>query len=671
MLLKKYPLLVCFLFCSTSYLSAQTDVSSLWLENLEELSADLDEQDWEEELEELSHRIQEPLNLNTVTRQELEQFPFLTPLQMENIQAYLYIHGQMQTIYELQLVEEMDRRTIDLLLPFVCVKPLKEEGKKFPKWKNILKYGKHEVTTRLDIPFYTREGYKKNFLGTKEYHSLRYRFHYGDYLQVGVTGEKDAGEPFFALHDSKGYDFYSYYLQIRNLGRLENLVLGNYRLSFGQGLVLGNGFHLGKSYSLATSDYRATGIRKYASTDEFNFFRGVAATVRLFPSLDVSAFYSYRTMDGTIKEGEITSIYKTGLHRTEKEAEKLNTFAMQMAGGHITFDTNRLKLGATGIWYCFDRPYEPSLQKYAKYNLHGNHFYNVSLDYLLRLGRLRLTGEAAKGKEGYAVLNQLSYSFSPDFRVLILHRYYAHDFWAFYARSFGEGTTPQNENGWYVAAEAAPFARWRFFVSADMFSFPWWKYRISKPSQGVDIMAQAAFNPRQHLSMFLNYRYKWKERDVTGTSGAVIRPIGHHRLRYRLTFSPANWLFRTTLDYNRFLQQEAVPREGYQVVQSCAYTFPGFPCSLSLQGSYFHTDDYDTRVYAYEKGLLNTFYTPSFYGRGFRYSAHVRLDFGEHFMLVAKLGQTIYQNRETISSGNDLINGNKKTDLQIQARVKF
>ena len=89
---------------------------------LEELAEETGTADWEDELEELSYRLQEPLNLNTATREQLEQFPFLTARQVEEIQAYIYIHGQMQTIYELQLVEEMDKRTIDLLLPFVCVK---------------------------------------------------------------------------------------------------------------------------------------------------------------------------------------------------------------------------------------------------------------------------------------------------------------------------------------------------------------------------------------------------------------------------------------------------------------------------------------------------------------------------------------------------------------------
>lgn len=102
---------------------------------------------------------------------------------------------------------------------------------------------------------------------------MRYNFHYGDYLQIGVTGEKDAGEPFFALHNRKGYDYYSFYFLIKNLGRLKALALGNYRLSFGQGLVLSTDFRLGKTFSMSTTEYRTGGIRKHSSTDEYNYFR--------------------------------------------------------------------------------------------------------------------------------------------------------------------------------------------------------------------------------------------------------------------------------------------------------------------------------------------------------------------------------------------------------------
>lgn len=642
----------------------------LWEDNLEELAELTDPAAWEDELEDLAYLRDDPLDLNTATREQLERFPFLNARQVENIQAYVYLHGPMQSIYELMLVPGMDRLTAELLQPFVCVKPVAKE-KDFPSWKDIWRYGKHELLARFDQPFYRRKGYEKNFLGTPLYHSLRYAFRRGDYVQAGFAAEKDAGEPFFALHDSKGYDHYSYYILLNNLGKLKTLALGTYRLDFGQGLVLGNSFGLGKSFSLATSDYRARGIRKHGSTGEYDYFRGLAATVQAMRRVEVSAFYSHRTLDGRVEDGALVSIDESGLHRTQSEAEKRHTAALQMAGGNIAYRGNPFQVGLTGIYYFFDRPYEPRLREYAKYNLRGNRFYNVGLDYRYRLGRFGWSGEAAMGKQGCAFLNRLNYDFSPDYRLLLVHRYYAHDYWAFFAHSFGEGSTPQNENGWYVAAEAVPFARWRFFASADFFSFPWWRYRISKPSQGVDARFQATYSPREELTMYANYRFRRRERDVTGTGGETTLPTLHHRTRLRLAYAPGIWRFQTTADYTVFRQQTYASRSGWQCTQAVFCALPFFPASLSVQGTYFDTDDYDSRVYVYERGLLYTFYTPSFSGNGFRCSFFLRCDLGEHLMLLAKLGHTHYLDRDEISSGNDLIRSNRKTDLQVQVRVKF
>ena len=179
-----------------------------------------------------------------------------------------------------------------------------------------------------------------------------------------------------------------------------------------------------------------------------------------------------------------------------------------------------------------------------------------------------------------------------------------------------------------------------------MFSFPWWKYRISKASQGIDGMFQATYSPQKDLLLYLNYRYKRKERDVSGTGGKVTLPVFHHKLRCRLAYTPGAFSCRTTVDYNCFRQQsgkghEFEGKQGWQCTQSCAYTFSGFPLAVSVQGTYFHTDDYDSRIYASEKGLVYTFYTPSFYGSGFRYSAHIRCDLNKTFMFSLSSGKPL------------------------------
>jgi len=660
--------------------SAQNPSENLMEEVLEDLSVNNDinnsvnSLNWENELEELSNRLQEPVNLNSATREQLEQFPFLSDIQIEHLLAYIYIHGQMETIYELQLVEELDRQTIQYLLPFVCIKAINNEPAF--RWKTMLKsamkYGKNEVITHIDIPFYKRKGYEHTYLGPSVYNSVKYTFRYRDQLYAGGVAEKDAGEPFAALHNSYGYDYYSFYLLLQNCGRLKSLAVGNYRLSFGQGLVMSTDYLMGKTIYASSFNNRSTGIKRHSSTDEYNYFRGVATTVALTKRLSVSAFYSHRNMDGVVTDGEITSVYKTGLHRSRKEADKKNLLTSQLTGGNVSYQQNHIRLGITGVYYVFNRPYEPELTGYSKYNIHGNHFYNLGIDYAYRWRRFSFQGETAIGKQGWASLNRLQYSPVQDIQFMLIHRFYSYDYWAMYAHSFGEGSTVQNEQGYYVGLETTPFSHWRFFVSFDLFSFPWKKYRINKPSRGTDGLIQATFTPRTNLSMYLKYRYKQKERDLTGSKGTLTLPIFHHQLRYRLNYS-LNDVFssRTTLDYNHFHSQDRAATKGYQVTQMISSQLPWTRLFADVQGSYFCTDDYDSRVYVSEKGLLYTFYTPSFQGRGFRCAVRLRYELNKHWLFITKFGETIYLNRNEIGSGNDLIYGNKKADIQMQLRIKF
>ena len=181
---------------------------------------------------------------------------------------------------------------------------------------------------------------------------------------------------------------------------------------------------------------------------------------------------------------------------------------------------------------------------------------------------MRFSISCAIRKQGYAFLNQLRYQVANNYKVMLIHRFYSYDYWGMFAHSFGENSALQNENGWFLGGEASLFARWRFFGAIDLFSFPWWKYRISKPSQGVDGLFQATFTPNKRWSMYANYRFKRKERDVTGSGGETILPTYHHKVRYRLNFVQDIWSLRTTFDYNHFSQPPLQYSQGWQATQS-------------------------------------------------------------------------------------------------------
>ena len=135
-------------------LFAQSD----WLEWNEDITASEELEDWREKYEELSEIAEHPFNINTITKEELEQLPFLSDKMIENILYYIYKYGPMLTKNELLGVEGMDWQTRKFLTDFIYIGPSDNEKDKF-SWRNLWKYNKQELLTRLDIPFNMKAGY--------------------------------------------------------------------------------------------------------------------------------------------------------------------------------------------------------------------------------------------------------------------------------------------------------------------------------------------------------------------------------------------------------------------------------------------------------------------------------------------------------------------------------
>lgn len=154
---------VMLIICITILLSVHNLCAQEVWEELAEQLMDEDENSsfqWDTHFEELSELRENPININTATKEQLERFPFLSDQLVENILYYLYKYGPMLTRNELWMIEDIDRQTIHYLLPFIYFEtPEKEQYK--PNIKRILKYGKQELSTRVDIPFYTKAGYQQ------------------------------------------------------------------------------------------------------------------------------------------------------------------------------------------------------------------------------------------------------------------------------------------------------------------------------------------------------------------------------------------------------------------------------------------------------------------------------------------------------------------------------
>ena len=146
------------MFLSVNKLSAQESWESI-IEQLMNNNDEIASSNWQSLMEDLAEMKEHPVNINTASKEQLEKFPFLSDGMVENILDYIRRYGPMLTDKELLMVKDMDIQTARVLKLFITFQqPEKEEYT--PTLKNILKYGKQELSTRVDIPFYTRAGYQ-------------------------------------------------------------------------------------------------------------------------------------------------------------------------------------------------------------------------------------------------------------------------------------------------------------------------------------------------------------------------------------------------------------------------------------------------------------------------------------------------------------------------------
>lgn len=627
---------------------------------------DVESTAWEENFELLSELEEHPIDLNHAEREDLERLPFLSAQQVEDIIAYIYQYHGMRSFGELAMIESLDRPRQQLLTHFCYLS--EEEQKGFPTWKQIAKYGKHDLLATAKLPFYDRKGDQNGYLGYKYRHSLRYTFSYSDYVKLGLTAAQDAGEPFFANKNSWGYDHYSFYLVLRKLGRLKALVVGRYKLRMGLGLVLNNSYGYGKMAVLSSLSRSTNDVRGHSGRSAANYLQGAAATVEVAKGLDLTAFVSWRKIDATLNKGDstIATILTTGYHRTESELNRKNDASQTLAGGNLHWFYKGFHVGATGLYTSFDKPLQPKNALYRQYYPSGNSFWNASVDYGYTGHRLTFTGETATGdSHAVATLNTLTYQASPTLSLTALQRFYSYKYYSLFSESFADGSRIQNESGIYVGANWQPLRGLLLTSYFDYAYSPWAKYLVDYSSSSYDYLLQASYT-QARWSLSGRYRIRVREKNNADKSALINETTQRARLAF--TYNGSCWTSKTQVDYAH--SDYKTVSSGYMVSENFSIT-PTAWLQLNATLAYFHTDDYSSRLYAYERGPLYSFSFPAYYGEGIRYALFAKVTALKNLMLIAKLGTTNYFDRDHISSGLQQIDGSSQTDLELQVKWRF
>ena len=646
-------------------------------------------------LDNLSHYYDYPINLNDVkSRESLRQLYLLNEVQINNLHTHIIQNGKLISIYELQAVSGFDLETIRLLLPFVRVST--DIDIRHTSFKEMLHRSASEYYLRWGRTLEQQKGFspvseeelEKNpnarYLGSPDKLYTRYRFRYMNNISLGVTGEKDAGEEFFKGSQKHGFDFYSAHFYLRDFGRLKTLAIGDYHIEFGQGLTLWSGLSFGKSSELIGAKRNAFGIRPYASTDENRFMRGAAVT-GAFGRWEATTFYSHKRRDATLlttdnqlqEEVIISSFQQTGLHRTPRELQSKKAIGERYIGGHVAYKANNFQLGATSYYMDLIGNLDRAFSYYNQFEFAGRSNAVGGIDYNYVVGNCNFFGEMARSQNGgTAQLHGLLAVLDAKLHLSLLYRDIGANFQNLLFNAFSESSNSLNERGLFSGVELRPASSWRITGYYDIFTFPWLRYQIGKPAtQGSDCLIQVNWKPSRNLEMYGRIRQRTKDADLVGSQiigiNTVVQTI-RTNYRYDINYKISkHFRLRSRVEKVVWHGRDMRHYDGLLIYQDVVYSTLEKPFSFSFRYALFDTENYDTRIYAYEQDVLYFYSTPAYYGRGSRIYLSARYKGIKKIDIWLKVGRFYRPHSFKISSGLNEISGNKQTEVRMQIRLVF
>jgi hypothetical protein len=500
--MKKVTAIVLILLVNLWVQAQKTIINSTVESVLESRGENLgDEADIQEIIDDLEGFANNPLELNTATRDDLLRLHLLSESQVDQIIGYRTKTGVILSIYELASLEEFTPELLQKLEPCLAFEnEQKVEGRKKPTMDLLVRgsesWSEPEI---LD---------KKKYFGSAEKYYLRMKASYGK-LTYGFVAEKDPGETFFKVPNKHGFDYSGGFVNLK-LKTPENvLYAGDFHVRFGQGLVAWQGFSMGKSSEPSKIFKSAQGIRSYSSTDENLFFRGGAGQFK-FRKFSFYPFISWRKLDAnvdTVNGSTYFGAFQTsGYHRFGSELTGKNALKQFVSGGYLTLSQGKWSFGLSGVFNRFDIPIQRSGELYDQFLPNGRDHLSAGFDWKGTFRNIFIFGEAAVSQNsGKAVLSGLLVKPAPNIEMAIVYRNINRYFFSYFSNTFTESSKTNDEHGYYVGIKFSPLPRLAVWSYVDLFRYRWIKYQTAAPSSGVEMFGQVSYQLSPNQLVYIRY----------------------------------------------------------------------------------------------------------------------------------------------------------------------
>ncbi len=623
-------------------------------------------------IDNLEKTAENPINLNTATKEELEDLNLLTAYQIENLILYRNNVGNIYTIFELIGIDGFNTNLINDLTNFIYAGELK------PIVNNI---SRNEVNLRTQYTLEESKGFEeKQFRGIRPKLFLKYSFKKGEIFSAGITTENDSGEEFFKGSNVQGFDFYSGHLCWNGQNIIKRIIVGDYQVKLGQGAIMWAGYGKRKSSESISLRFSGQGIKPYSSSDENNFLRGTSVQLEK-GDYNMLMFVSEKNIDANLSDLDssgnyinVSSLKTSGYHRTDSEIfdeKKLNSFT---TGFSTVISKSKFKAGLNFVYQKFNLPIEPEEKLYNKFKFKGDNNFNLSTDALFITKKTNFFGEAAISKSGgLSIIAGMESNPSGEIGFSLLYRSYSKKFHSIGGNSISESGL-NNESGILTTFLWTPIPHSKLSGYIDFYKSYWPEYNASNLTSGTDFGVNVEYTISPELKFSLRFKEEISNKSIPDEQNAIKKDINtiNQKIRFQYNWSPIELISLNLRGEISSYNKNSSTSSGWLIMTYAKTSFLKNKLVASISASIFNTDDYDSRIYMFESDIPSNNYIPAFQNKGIRFYINLKYKITENFTLYLKAGRTQYSD-EILKTGSGIneIKNNHKTDIKFQLRIRL
>ncbi len=621
-----------------------------------------------------------PLDLNSASAARLSEIPGLTPVMISAIIKFRSSVKPFESVDELLKIYGIEPENLQRIRPFVTIA---EENPK--KYRGLLKPGKWfqngrgNLITRYRQILQNQQGYSLadslgGYLGSPVNFYQRFQYQ-SDHTSLNLTQQKSPGEK---LQTPLAFKNRTWHVLLHNIGHLQMLVAGHYNLRLGNGLLLNNRPVFGKGRNVTGSlSNPGPSFRGYTSAQAAGSLNGTA--VSLGNRLNITAFYSNKKRSATEVSGDTIRFPASAMtYNTSNLLDRKDNTRQITYGGGARYQSGRFTVGFNAFENRFNRPVESGSQPYQHYAFRGIQANGYSLDYSFQSSRLTMLGEAAQtGNRSAGFFSAFLFSPAPDTDIAISWRQYDPGFQGIFGAAFSEQSgSPRNERGLYMALKHQLTEKLKLSGFIDHFRFPAPRFQTNRPSRGIDWFASLEFQPDAATTIDLSYRQKTREEqyrsyDLFQRENEYFSFRDRKVTRIHLTHQASRSLrVRLRAEWVHATPPGSETESGYLFFKDIRWQ-PFSRIQVDTRYTFFETDGFEARLYHFENDLLYLFSSTMLFDQGQRMYLLLNCRITDAVQIWFKIATTVYENRNEIGSGLNRIAGNRRSDIGLQARVRF